>query len=144
MTPRSDLPAADGVLLFAHGARDPAWAAPFEGVAARLRARAPDLQVALGFLEFMRPSLAEAGTALARAGCRQVRVVPLFLGAGGHVRKDLPALLEALRVAQPECSFSLAPAVGELDAVVGAMAEAARALAADPAAVPRHDAVPPR
>ena len=62
MSPTSDL-AADGVLLFAHGARDPAWAGPFEGVAARLRAQAPGLKVALGFLEFMQPSLAEAGAA---------------------------------------------------------------------------------
>ncbi len=142
MNAASDLAAADGVLLFAHGARDPAWAGPFEGVAQRLRAQAPDLHVGLGFLEFMSPSLAEAGAALAQAGCRHVRVVPLFLGAGGHVRKDLPALLDALRAAQPGCRYSLAPAVGELAPVVGAMAEAALALAADPAAVPRHDAAP--
>jgi sirohydrochlorin cobaltochelatase len=28
-----------GILLFAHGARDPNWALPFEAVAERLRAR---------------------------------------------------------------------------------------------------------
>ncbi|WP_310735296.1 hypothetical protein [Mitsuaria sp. TWR114] len=31
----------DGLLLFAHGARDPAWAAPFQAIAAELQTRRP-------------------------------------------------------------------------------------------------------
>ncbi len=115
------------VLLFAHGARDPRWAIPFEAVAARVRAQRPGCEVRLAFLEFMAPSIAEAGDDLAAQGCTQVQVVPLFLGAGGHVRKDLPALLDALRAAHPAVSFTLHPAVGELDAVIDAMAAAAAA-----------------
>lgn len=118
-------PAARGVLLFGHGARDPAWAEPFEAVAARLRARAPELRVALAFLEFMAPDLRGAGAALAAQGCSRVSVVPLFLGAGGHVRKDLPALLDELRAAHPQVEWRLAPAVGEHELVIAAMAEAA-------------------
>ena len=30
-----------GLILLAHGARDPAWAGPFEAVVARMRERAP-------------------------------------------------------------------------------------------------------
>jgi sirohydrochlorin ferrochelatase len=30
-----------GLILFAHGARDPRWAEPFEAVAARMCARGP-------------------------------------------------------------------------------------------------------
>ncbi len=114
-----------GVLLFAHGARDPRWALPFEAVAARVRAQRPGAPVRLAFLEFMTPSLPDAGDALVAAGCAQVQVVPLFLGAGGHVRKDLPALLDALRAQHPGTAFTLHPAVGELDAVIDAMATAA-------------------
>ena len=77
-----------GLLLFAHGARDAAWAQPFEEVAARVRGAAPDLEVELAYLEFMAPNVIEAGARLAAAGCAQVMVVPLFLGAGGHVRKE--------------------------------------------------------
>lgn len=115
------------VLLFAHGARDPRWALPFEAVAARVRAQRPGCEVRLAFLEFMAPTLPEAGAELAARGCTQVEVVPLFLGAGGHVRKDLPALLEALRTQHPATTFTLHPAVGELDAVIDAMAAAAAA-----------------
>lgn len=114
-----------GLILFAHGARDPAWASPFEAVAARVRQARPDAEVRLAFLELMTPSLPEAGAALAAAGCTQVAVLPLFLGAGGHVRKDLPRLVDALRAAHPDMTFELHGAVGENPAVIAAMAEAA-------------------
>jgi sirohydrochlorin cobaltochelatase len=113
---------APGLLLFAHGARDPAWARPFEAVAARCRAQHGNDRVALAFLEFMQPDLVTAGTALVAAGCTAVDVVPLFLGAGGHVRKDLPMLLARLSQAHPAVRFTLRPAVGEAEALVEAMA----------------------
>ena len=116
-----------GLLLFAHGARDPRWAQPFEAVAARIRVARPGVAVRLAFLEFMAPSLPEAGAELAAAGCTRIEVVPLFLGAGGHVRKDLPALLDALRSAHPGLHVALHVSVGEVDGVVSAMAEAALA-----------------
>jgi sirohydrochlorin cobaltochelatase len=127
-----------GILLFAHGARDPNWALPFEAVAQRLRARPPQgsdqasgppPEVALAFLEFMSPDIATAGDALAARGCTEVAVVPLFLGAGGHVRKDLPRLLEDLSARHPGVHWRLCPAVGETDILIQGMAEAAWALA---------------
>ena len=117
-----------GLILFAHGARDARWATPFEAVAARVRAARPGAMVSLAYLEFMSPTLHEAGAALAAAGCRSVVVLPMFLGAGGHVRRDLPRLLEDLRAAHPDTRYSLHEAIGELDAVVTAMAAAAAAL----------------
>jgi sirohydrochlorin cobaltochelatase len=116
-----------GLILFAHGARDPRWAAPFEAVAAAVRAARPGLPVRLAFLEFMAPTLPEAGAALATAGCTHLTVLPMFLGAGGHVRKDLPLLLDELRAAHPGLVVTLQPAIGEIDSVVAAMAAAALA-----------------
>lgn len=118
-----------GLLLFAHGARDPSWALPFEAVARIVRVQRPAMPVELAFLEFMSPALPEAGARLAALGCTRVAVVPLFLGAGGHVRKDLPALLANLAAAYPQVTWSLQPAIGEIDSVVEAMAEAALRLA---------------
>lgn len=114
-----------GLLLFAHGARDPRWALPFEDVAQRIRAADASVPVALSYLEFMSPGLVEAGAQLAAQGCDRIEVVPLFLGAGGHVRKDLPALLEQLRQSHPQVSWLLRPAVGEDDVVIEAMARTA-------------------
>ena len=122
-----------GLLLFAHGARDPQWAEPFEAIARRVRARDPALVVQLAFLEFMTPTLHDAGRMLVEAGCEQIDVLPLFLGAGGHVRRDLPELLAELRRAHAGTRWRLQPAIGEFDRVVDAMADAALQLGnADP------------
>ncbi len=121
-----------GLLLFAHGARDPNWALPFRAVAERVRERDAGLLVELAFLEFMTPTLRDAGAALAAAGCTQVDVVPLFLGAGGHVRKDLPELLAELRSSCPGTEWRLRRAIGEVDSVIDAMAAAAFHLTNEP------------
>ncbi|MBN8493003.1 MAG: CbiX/SirB N-terminal domain-containing protein [Burkholderiales bacterium] len=122
---------SDGLILFAHGARDPRWAAPFEAVAARIRAQRPQLQVQLAFLELMTPDLATAGATLAAAGCRRVQVLPMFLGTGGHLRRDLPPMVAQLQAQHPQVQWQLQAAVGEHPLVGEAMAAAALALLAD-------------
>ena len=125
MTAAIDPSDTAGLLLFAHGARDPRWAEPFEAVAARCRAERGANRVALAFLEFMAPDLVAAGHALVAQGCTAVEVVPLFLGAGGHVRKDIPVLMARLQAENPAVRFSLRPAVGEHADVIAAMAQVA-------------------
>jgi sirohydrochlorin cobaltochelatase len=120
--------APPGLLLFAHGARDPLWARPFEAVAQRVREAQPGTPVTLAFLEFMSPNIATAGASLAAQGCTEVTVLPLFLGAGGHVRKDLPVLLAQLAQQHPGVRWQLAAAVGEMPSVIESMAQAALAL----------------
>jgi sirohydrochlorin cobaltochelatase len=51
--------------------------------------------------------------------------LPLFLGAGGHVRKDLPELMDQLSRQHPTVVWHLRPAIGEVASVVQAMADAA-------------------
>lgn len=113
------------IVLFAHGARDPRWAEPFEAVAVRVRAAAPGCPVVLAFLELMAPPLGDAVERLVADGATRVDVVPLFLGTGGHLRQDLPPLVDALRAAHPAIAIRLHAAIGEHAAVVEAMARAA-------------------
>ena len=120
-------PSPRALILFAHGARDARWAAPFEAVAGRVRAARPGVAVRLAWLEFMAPSLPEAGAALVADGCRDIAVLPVFLGAGGHVRRDLPALADELRRAHPQATFMLHPPVGEDPQVLDAIAAVAAA-----------------
>ena len=114
-----------GLLLFAHGARDPAWAEPFDAVRRRCLDLQPGRPVALAFLEFIQPGLVDAGAELALAGCVQVDVVPLFLGRGGHVRRDVPAQLGELGRRYPGVVWQLRTTVGESDHLVEAMARIA-------------------
>ena len=66
--------------------------------------------------------------AVARPAATQVDVLPMFLGTGGHVRKDLPPMMERLRERHPSVRWRLHDAVGEQPRVREAMAAAALAL----------------
>lgn len=116
------------LILFAHGARDPRWAAPFEAVAERVRQARPDAPVRLAFLELMTPSLGEAIDELAALGCRSIDVLPLFLGTGGHLRRDLPALIETARARHPGLVLTLHAAAGEQARLIDAMADLAASI----------------
>ena len=114
--------AKPGLILFGHGARDPRWAEPMERLQTRLAAAIPDIPVELAFLELLEPSLPSAATQLLAAGCDRLVIVPIFLGQGGHVRRDLAALAQSVREAHPGVDVRCARAVGEDDAVLDALA----------------------
>jgi sirohydrochlorin cobaltochelatase len=110
------------LILFAHGARAASWALPFERLRELTAAQRPDVAVSLAFLELMTPSLPDEAAALVARGAREVTIVPIFLGQGGHLLRDLPLLVERLRASHPEVRFSTVPAVGEDPGVLAAMA----------------------
>ena len=111
-----------GLILFAHGARDPRWAEPFERLQQRVRALAPDAEVRLSYLELMRPDLDEAIGELVELGVDRIRVVPVFLGQGGHVRQDLPALIAEAQRRFAGTTIDCAAPAGEATDVIEALA----------------------
>jgi len=111
------------LVLFAHGARAASWAAPFERLRDLTQAREPQVRVELAFLELMSPSLPELVAALAADGINDITVVPVFLGQGGHVLRDLPVMLDDLRVAYPQVSIKVVEAAGENAAVLQALSD---------------------
>ena len=113
---------ATALILFAHGARDPRWSAPFERLQQVTQAQLPDVAVRLAFLELMTPRLPEVAAALAQDGCTRMTIVPVFLGQGGHVLRDLPQIVAQLTVDHPGIDIRVADAVGESAAVLDAMA----------------------
>jgi sirohydrochlorin cobaltochelatase len=125
--PPYNRPMTTGLLLFAHGARDPRWAEPFERLRTMIAAREPRVPVVLAFLELMQPDLLGAADALVKQGCRTLRIVPVFLGQGGHVRQDLPRLADEVRTRFPAVAVELRPAVGEDPAVLASIAQVALA-----------------
>ena len=121
----STAPAPRGIILFAHGSRDPQWRAPIEAVAAQISARQPETLVRCAYLEICVPSLFEAAAELVAAGARQLRIFPLFLGVGKHAREDLPLLIEQIRTAHPDVQIDLLPAAGEYEQLTTLMADIA-------------------
>lgn len=110
------------LVLFAHGARDPRWAQPFLKMQAIAQARMPDAAVELAFLELMEPRLPAVVSQLIERGCTEISVVPVFLGQGGHVLRDLPPMIESLRTQFPSLVVTVSDAVGESPEVLEAIA----------------------
>ncbi|CAG9176021.1 hypothetical protein LMG23992_03078 [Cupriavidus laharis] len=122
MPPTAATPGRQALVLFAHGARDARWREPFDRLAQKLSAALPGTPVRLAFLELMSPQLPDALGELAAAGIGEVTVVPVFFGQGGHLRRDLPALVDTCRQQYPALSIRCAAAVGEADSVLDAIA----------------------
>jgi len=110
------------LILFAHGARDPGWARPFEALRGRMRALAPEVPTELAYLEFMQPTLADAVSGLAARGICAITIVPVFLGQGDHLKRDLPVIVDGIRAAHPAVTINVTPPIGEQDAVIAAIA----------------------
>ena len=88
-----------------------------------MRVSRPEYPIALAYLEIMTPTLEEAIASLIVEGASAITVFPLFMAQGGHLKQDLPRILDAIRAAQPHVPISLESAVGEvpelLDAIAG-------------------------
>lgn len=110
------------LILFAHGARDPRWAEPFQRLQGLTQAQLPDVAVSLAFLELMTPRLPDLVKELVQTGCADITVVPVFFGQGGHVLRDLPVMIDQLKLDYPAVTIKAASAVGEDAEVLNAIA----------------------
>ena len=115
------------IILFGHGSRDARWAEPMRRVQSLMEAATQANQrppvVMLAFLEFMAPDLPAALADLAARGATTIQIAPIFLGQGGHLRRDLSALVDRGRKQHPQLSIEVLPAMGEADAVLRAIAD---------------------
>ena len=110
------------LILFGHGARDPEWAVPIRNLQRRVSAQRPDLTVEVAFLELSRPLLPETIEKLASGRCDRIAIVPVFLAQGGHLKQDVPEMLDELRKRFPGVGLELWPALGEAEPVLDAIA----------------------
>jgi sirohydrochlorin cobaltochelatase len=94
---------------------------------AAIRARDPSARVELAFLELMRPTLDEAVDVLAElaefAAGGEIVIVPVFIAAGSHLKRDLPQQAAAAMDRYPNLTIRIAPPIGDSPAVIAAIAE---------------------
>ena len=117
--------APHGIVLLAHGSRDPLWHRPVQSVARAIQQHAPGLPLECAYIEISQPDLNEAVERLMHAGVEAIRVIPLFLGVGRHAREDIPRLIANLTEQYPQVQFDLRPAVGEDERLIALLAQIA-------------------
>ena len=119
-------PPASALVLFAHGSPDPRWREPFVRLHEALEAEAGPGRVWLAYMEFARPTLLDVIKCLRGRGIRKVKLLPLFMSAGGHVAADIPRqAAEALEVYR-DMTIQVLPPVGEHPLLAGALHAIAR------------------
>lgn len=114
-----------GVILFAHGSRDPLWHLPIEAVRQHIASTQPQVLACCAYLELCQPDLVQAVQQLRDQGAHSITIVPMFLGTGKHAREDLPQLVQVLRSAHPDLPLVVQPAIGEDPRMTALMADIA-------------------
>jgi sirohydrochlorin ferrochelatase len=99
------------LLLIAHGSRRDEANADLERAAEGLRRRGREIVVA-SYLELAAPDVAAGGARCVELGAKRVLLMPYFLSAGVHVRRDLTAAREVLVQRFPGVEFLLAEPLG--------------------------------
>jgi sirohydrochlorin cobaltochelatase len=114
------------LILLAHGSPDPRWRAPFQTLAEAVGREQGASRIKLAYMEFSSPTLADAARQARQEGFTILRILPLFMAAGAHVDRDIPALADALRKDFPELTVEILPAAGEHPRVRAALQEISR------------------
>jgi sirohydrochlorin ferrochelatase len=99
------------LLLIAHGSSQPEANADLHHLADTLRQRGYDIVVA-SFLELAEPDIAAGGARCVELGATRVIMMPYFLSAGIHVRRDLTEARGKLAARFPRAEFRLAEPLG--------------------------------
>ncbi|MFO1056775.1 MAG: sirohydrochlorin chelatase [Dongiaceae bacterium] len=90
-----------GVMVCGHGSRDDEAVSEFAAVAAGIARRLPQYPVESGFLEFARPIIREGLDKLRLQGVERILAMPGMLFAAGHVKNDIPSVLNTYQAQHP-------------------------------------------
>ena len=90
-----------GVMVCGHGSRDVEAIAEFSMAAAGLARRLPQYSVESGFLEFARPIIRDGLDRLRLQGTSHILAIPGMLFAAGHVKNDIPSVLNTYAAQHP-------------------------------------------
>jgi len=99
------------VLIVGHGSRREKSNEQFLEVVQGFAIRHPSYTVSFGYVELASPSLEEALKEAAKHH-KKVVVIPLFLFAAGHVKNDIPLMLNRVRPKFPNVEFLSTRALG--------------------------------
>ena len=101
-----------GVMVCGHGSRDEEAITQFESVAAGIRERLPHYDVESGLLEFATPVIREGLEKLRARGNELCLAIPGMLFAAGHVKNDVPSVLNTFEAEHPEMEIRYARELG--------------------------------
>ncbi len=101
-----------GVMVCGHGSRDEGAVTQFARVAEGLRKLMPDTPVEYGYLEFATPIIRNGLDKLRDQGVTRILAVPGMLFAAGHVKNDIPSVLNTYAAQNEGVTIELGKELG--------------------------------
>ena len=129
-----------GVMVCGHGSRDAGAVGEFQAVARGIEQRLPHYDVESGFLEFARPVIRDGLDALRGRGVTKILAIPGMLFAAGHVKNDVPSVLNTYAAQHPDIEITFGRDLGiDHKLIRAAGARVVEALEAAGGDVPRDE-----
>src|SRR5262249_35191777 len=100
------------IVLIAHGSREEAANADLRHLADELRRLGEYDLVSAAYLELASPTIEEAASNCIVQGAKRLILLPHFLSAGVHIKRDLASIRDRLAEHFPEVDIRLAEPIG--------------------------------
>ncbi len=93
----------EAILILAHGSRDTIAVQEFLFFSEEFKNHIGlSVEIVTAFLELSTPSIPQALKALQEKGVRKITAIPYFLFRAGHVKEEIPEMLDKFRKENPE------------------------------------------
>jgi sirohydrochlorin ferrochelatase len=119
------------ILYIGHGTRSKKGAVEIRAFIERVKARIDVPIQELSFLELTEPLIEEGFELCVEQGATEIEVVPLFLLAAGHIKRDIPEALAPLLAQYPTIPVKIKNPFGVQEVILDAVAELIRDSAGD-------------
>jgi sirohydrochlorin ferrochelatase len=114
------------ILYIGHGTRSKKGAVEIRAFMERVKARIDVPIQELSFLELTEPLIEEGFETCVERGATEIDVVPLFLLAAGHIKRDIPEALSPIIAKYPTIPVKIKNPFGVQDVILDGVAELIR------------------
>ncbi len=101
-----------GLVLLAHGSRNPNWRKTFDDLIDDLQHATKEVSICLAHLQMSEPSLPAVIDRLVSQGIEHICILPMLMAGGKHTREDIPAAVTTLRETYPAIRMELLSPIG--------------------------------
>lgn len=106
-------PKETGIIILGHGSKLKKANSIVPEIIETIKRRLRLSFIMPAYLQFCQPDLGKSIKNLASKGCKRIIIVPFFLFAGNHVRRDIPSAIKKESARYPEVNFIYTKNLGE-------------------------------
>lgn len=100
------------IIVLGHGSKAPQALETLKKYGEMVKSKTTCEIVEVASLQFNKPDLPEALGSVIKAGATKIVIVPFFLYNGIHMQKDIPEVISAEKIKNPEVDIILANHLG--------------------------------